>query len=50
MIGKLVRSKITQQLQCDHVRKLPHRVQPRSLTSVFLTDREPEGSHGYSPR
>jgi hypothetical protein len=35
MIGKLVRSMITQKLLCDHVWKLPHRVQPSSLTSVF---------------
>jgi len=35
MIGKLVRGEITQQLLCDHVWKLPHRVQPSFLTSVF---------------
>ena len=35
MIGKLVRSMITQQLLCDHVWKLPHRVQPSSLTYVI---------------
>jgi len=35
MIGKLVRSEITQQLLCDLVWKLHHRVQPGSLASVF---------------
>jgi len=35
MIGKLVRSEITQQLLCDFVWKLHSRVQPSSLTSVF---------------
>ena len=35
MIGKLVRSEITQQLLCDFVWKLHNRVKPSSLTSVF---------------
>jgi hypothetical protein len=35
MIGKLVRSEIDQQLLSDPVRKLYHRVIPRSFTSVF---------------
>jgi len=38
MIGKLVKSKIIQELLCDLVWKLHNRVKPSSLTSVIQPD------------